>query len=107
MAHKRSKKGKQHQHDRQLYDQQKAIVQDYIFTTSFNDKLIREVVEQETVLKADEHLKSQLASDVPQVYYPCNDGWQDGLVLVGQLEYAIYQNMILYPTQMRYITESQ
>jgi len=102
MTHKRSQKGKQHQHDRMVYDLQKAIVQEYIFSTSFNDKIIKEVVETEEAAKADSHLKSQLPVDVPQMYFPCNDCWQDGLVLVSQLEFAVYQNMNLYPAQITY-----
>ena len=106
MPHKRSQKGKQHQFDRQVYDLQKAIVQEYLFSTSYNDKIIKEVVELETAKKADDHLKTQLAVDVPQMYFPMNDYWRDGLVLVSQLEFAIYQNMILYPAQLSFITES-
>lgn len=106
MAHKRTPKGKQHQAERHLYDIQKAIVQEYIFSTSYNDKVVKEVVETETAQKAEDHLVSQLPPDTPQVYYPSNESWRDGLVLVSQLQYAVYQNMVLYPAQIKYISES-
>jgi hypothetical protein len=106
MAHKRSKNGKHHQHERQLYNVQRSIVQEYIFQTSFNDKIIHEIVETESPEGLDKHLKSQLSPEIPQVYYAANDGWRDGLVLVSQLQYAVYQNMVLYPAQLSWVKES-
>ena len=87
-------KDKQRKNDFKELCLQRQIVSKYVFATSFNDKIISEVVELETSQDIDNYLVSQLSSDVPQMYFPMNEGWRDGLVLISQLEINIYQNML-------------
>jgi len=93
-AKSKALKDKQRKEDFKELCLQRQIVSKYVFATSFNDKIISEVVEKETAFKVDEYLVSQLQPGSPQMYFPMNESWQDGLVLVSQLEINIFQNML-------------
>jgi len=80
-----------------LLKEQRHLAKTYIFETSFKDKLIQEIVEVETPEKVDAYLKTVLTPENPQVYYACNEGWQDGLVLISALQFSIYQKMLETP----------
>jgi hypothetical protein len=82
----------------ELRRKQRYEAKRFVFETSWKDRVITEIIEQSTPEMVDNHVASTLLIDEPQVYFSSND-WQDGLVLVSALTFAIYQNMNLLPSQ--------
>jgi hypothetical protein len=95
-SHKRSSKKyaerKQKQEEFNLRNQQAATVRKYVYQTSFRDRIIKEIVCTQTPSLLDEFLKSTLTVDQPQMYFPMNESYVDGLVLVNQLSYEFTVN---------------
>lgn len=84
-SHKRSKMSKERR-------SQKRVATSYVWQTSFNDRLIHEVVCVATPNQIDDHVKSMLAVDEPQVFFAESTGFQDGLILANQLQYEFIVN---------------
>jgi IS30 family transposase len=82
-----------------LLTQQRQTVKKYIHQTAYFDRLISEIVCTQTPQQIDNFLCSTLTSETPQIYYPLNEGWQDGLVLANQLQYEFIINA---PSQTRH-----
>lgn len=95
-SHKRSSKKyaerKQKQEEFNLRNQQAATVRKYVYQTSFRDRIIKEIVCTQTPSVLDEFLKSTLTVNQPQMYFPMNESYVDGLVLVNQLSYEFTVN---------------
>lgn len=85
-------KHKQRKQEYNLRNQQAAIVRKYVYSTSFRDRVIKEIVCTQTPSLLDEFLKSNLTVDQPQMYFPMNESYVDGLVLVNQLSYEFTVN---------------
>ena len=100
MSRSRNKreKDKKRQKEHKLMRQQQFIVKQYVFSTSYKDNVMKEIVETAEVEDVNCFLKKSLTVGESQVYFPCNYGWQDGLVLVASLEFNIYQHMLELPS---------
>ena len=73
--HKRSKES-------ELRREQKRAAKQFVISTSFHDRLIKEVVETATAQQIGEHLQLTFNSpETPIQFFPENHGYQDGLVL--------------------------
>lgn len=77
---------------------QKRLASRYIWQTSYDDRLIHEVVCTVTSNQINNFVATQLTDGEPQVYWADNDGYQDGLVLANQLQYEFFVNA---PSQTR------
>jgi hypothetical protein len=88
---------------------QKRLAKKYIFETSYKDDIIKEIIETQTPTQVDNHVLTSLVVDTPQVYFSMNEGWSDGLVLISQLTFSIYQHMLELPSGRKHhgnITQS-
>jgi hypothetical protein len=90
-SHKRSSKKyaerKQKQEEFNLRNQQAATVRKYVYQTSFRDRIIKEIVCTQTPDSINEYLRATLSPEQPQMYFPLNEAYTDGLVLVNQLTF--------------------
>lgn len=80
-------KHKKRKEEHDLRNQQAAVVRKYVYQTSFRDRIIKEIVCTQTPDQINNYLKSTLTVDTPQVYFPTNEGYTDGLVLVNPLTF--------------------
>jgi hypothetical protein len=94
MSRAKSKREKQNKRleEHNLRNQQEAVVRKHVYQTSFRDRVIKEIVCTQTPTALDSYLKSTLTIETPQVYFPLNETYQDGLVLVNQLMYEFTVN---------------
>lgn len=66
----------------QLRREQKRAAKQYVISTSFHDRLIKEVVETATAEQVGAHLQLTFNSpETPIQFFPENAGFMDGLVL--------------------------
>lgn len=80
-------KHKQRKQEYNLRNQQAAIVRKYVYSTSFRDRVIKEIVCTQTPDSINEFLRATLTPEQPQMYFPLNEPYTDGLVLVNQLTF--------------------
>lgn len=65
-----------------LRREQKRAAKQYAISTSFHDRLIKEVVETVTAEQIGDHLQLLFnAPETPIQFFPENAGYQDGVVL--------------------------
>jgi hypothetical protein len=80
-------KHRQRKEEYNLRNQQAAIVRKYVYSTSFRDRIIKEIVCTQTPDSINEYLRATLTPEQPQMYFPLNEAYTDGLVLVNQLTF--------------------
>jgi hypothetical protein len=93
MPHKRTPEGKQKQAERaknlELRKKQIVAVKRYVYSTSFHDKLIQEIVCTQTPEQIDRHLQTTFMLGEPQMVFPLNEVYRDGLVLASSLTFTL------------------
>jgi hypothetical protein len=90
--------------DSELRRKQRYQAKRFVFETSWQDRILTEIIETSTPEMIDNYVSTLLTIDEPQVYYSGRD-WTDGLVLISQLQFSIYQHMLESPSKQRVSNE--